>query len=250
MKILVLEDERPNFLRLQKQLQSLSADYETVGPAETVASAVTYLSEAVYDLIIADVRLADGLVFDAFDGCRVSCAVIFTTAYNEYAIRAFDYNGICYLLKPIVTEELAAALRKAVDMRAGCMREDLDRLHSLVAGGNLQYRRRFLVSDKDGYFVVGSDAVSHIVSDDGVTRLYLKDRRTFAVDQSLDTLERQLDPAAFFRANRRHIVHIASVERLNTWFNRKMKVVIAGYPDAEIIVSKEKTTALKRWLDF
>ena len=115
--------------------------------------------------------------------------------------------------------------------------------------GSLHYRHRFLVAERDGYLAIGVEMISYIHSEGGLTRLFLKDKRRFVVEQSLDELEKQLDPSAFFRANRQHIVHITSVKRLSNWFNRKTKVIIAEYPDKEIIISKEKTPGLKHWMD-
>lgn len=249
MKILVLEDERNNFLRLQKQLKTLSEEYEIVGPADTVSSAREYLREGSFDLIIADIHLTDGLVFDAFDDSEIKCAVIFTTAYDEYALKAFRYNGIAYLLKPIILEELEEAIAKVRSLHPDYVRENLGKLYSLLRKGNLQYRQRFLVADRDGYMAIPVDAVSHICSEGGLTRLFLKDKHSHVIDMSLDELEEQLAPTSFIRANRQYIIHIGSVKRLNNWFNRKMKVLITEYPDKEVIVSKEKTTSLKQWLD-
>lgn len=237
MKILVLEDGMQDFALLQGHLESLPGNYEIIGPAGTVASARTLLRKDSYDLIIADIRLADGLVFEALDDSPAKCPVIFTTGYGEYAVKAFGYNGTGYLLKPVDRQELAKAIDKAV------------RQHSSEKEGSLHYRHRFLVAERDGYLAIGVEMISYIHSEGGLTRLFLKDKRRFVVEQSLDELEKQLDPSAFFRANRQHIVHITSVKRLSNWFNRKTKVIIAEYPDKEIIISKEKTPGLKHWMD-
>lgn len=249
MKILILEDEKPNFLRLQQQLKLLSGTYEIIGPVETVAAAKSFLKDNMFDLIIADICLSDGLVFEAFDSSPVNCSVIFTTAYDEYAIRAFKYNGISYLLKPVSFEELESAISKVQNKSEGFVKENLDKLFTLLHKSNLQYRQRFLISDADGYSVVEVEDISFIFSEGGLTRLFLKDKRKLVVEQTLDELVGQLDPALFFRANRQHIININSIKRLGNWFNRKIRVFIKEYPEQEIIVSKEKTAILKLWID-
>ena len=248
MRILIIEDETPNFLKLQKMINSMPIDAEIVGPVDTVAESREKLGEGGFDLIIADIRLSDGLIFDAFEGVTGETPVIFTTAYDEYAIRAFKYNGIDYLLKPIDATELAAAIERA--SHASASRSTLSELYRMLAGERRQYRKRFLVADRDGFLAVSADDASYLFSEGGVTQLFLKDHRHFILDSSLEELEGQLDPADFLRVTRQHIVRIDSVGRLVNWFNRKMKVVLTEYPDEEIVVGKDKTSRLKQWLGY
>lgn len=249
MKILILEDEEPNYKRLSKMLANLRPNAEVFGPIDNVAEARDFLANNVVDLILADIRLSDGLAFEAFDETDLRRPVIFTTAYDEYAIKAFKYNGIDYLLKPIVKEELAAALDKSDSLKGSGDIPGLNELFSLLDKDNTKYRRRFLVPDRDGMIAVPIEQIRYISSENGMTKLYLTKNRVFSIDYSLDEIERQLDPEQFLRVTRYHIVSISAVERLTTWFGRKTKVQVADWPDAEIYVIKEKAPALKRWLD-
>lgn len=249
MKILILEDEEPNFKRLSKMLTSLRPDAEIVGPIDSIADAKNYLARNSTDLILADIRLSDGLAFEAFDEIELRCLVIFTTAYDEYAIKAFKYNGIDYLLKPIVKEELASALDKSERLRGEQTIPGLKELYSLLEKESTKYRQRFLVPDKDGMIAVSTDEIRYIESDSGLAKLHLSKKRIFTIDLSLDEIERQLNPDMFLRVTRYHIVNISAVERLTTWFGRKTKVQVADWPEAEIYVIKEKAPVLKRWLD-
>ena len=169
MKILVLEDGMQDFALLQGHLESLSGDYEIIGPASTVASARTLLRKDSYDLIIADIRLADGLVFEAFDKYPAKCSVIFTTRYDEYAIKAFKYNGIDYLLKPVIREELAEAIRKVRNPHL--QPEESVKPDNTGMKNGLRHRQRFLVSKKDGYLAIDVGTVSYIYSEGGLTSL-------------------------------------------------------------------------------
>lgn len=246
MKVIILEDEQPNFLRLERLLKEIQPDIQITGPIDTARQGHELLCRERYDLVIADIRLSDGLVFDAFDEASLHCPVLFTTAYDEYALRAFKYNGLDYLLKPIAKDELEVALERASHMTA----TPLSDLYEMLHGRNIAYRQRFLVPEKDGFLAVPSEQVSYIHSEGGITHLYLKDGRRFVIDRSLDDLAAQLDPADYFRATRQDLIRVDSVEKLINWFNRRLRVQLREYPDAEIIVAKEKTTRLKQWLGY
>lgn len=249
MKILILEDEEPNYKRLRKMLAGLRQNAEVFGPIDNVVEARVFLTDNTVDLILADIRLSDGLAFEAFDETDLRCPVIFTTAYDEYALKAFKYNGIDYLLKPIVREELAAALDRSDSHKDRRDIPGLNDLFRLLDKENVRYRRRFLVPDRDGMIAVSTEEIRFISSENGMATLHLSKGRVFSIDVSLDEIERQLDPEQFLRVTRYHIVCISAVERLTTWFGRKTKVQIADWPDAEIYVIKEKAPLLKRWLD-
>lgn len=249
MKILILEDEEPNYKRLSKMLANLRPNAEVFGPIDNVAEVRVFLTENTVDLIVADIRLSDGLAFEAFDETDLRCPVIFTTAYDEYAIKAFKYNGIDYLLKPIVKEELAMALDKSDALKGKDEIPGLNELFRLLDKDNTKYRRRFLVPDRDGMIAVSTEQIRYISYENGMAKLYLTKNRIFSIDYSLDEIERELDPEQFLRVTRYHIVSISAIERLTTWFGRKTKIQIIDWPDAEIYIIKEKAPLLKRWLD-
>jgi DNA-binding LytR/AlgR family response regulator len=250
MNILVIEDEKHNADRMIRLLNGYDWNCRVFGPLGSVVEVRDFFQgEDKVDLILSDIRLTDGLSFDALKDVPGDIPVIFTTAYDEYALRAFNYNGIAYLLKPIEKDELAETIEKVRRMASSSASREIAEIYRLLQGKSVAYRQRFLIPDRDGYITVPVSQVSYVSTESGVTRLFLKNKKQYAVDISLDDLEAQLDPSQFFRATRQQIVNISSVQRISNWFNRKIKIILSDYPDAEIVVGKEKATRLKQWLD-
>lgn len=258
MNILIIEDEERSFMRLKRLLlNTIDASLRIDGPITNVADAIGALREATdetqrYDIIFADIRLEDGDVFDAFIDCTPQVPVIFTTAYNEYALEAFRSNGIAYLLKPIVPSELEEAVKKASALVADRQAPPAD-IPALLASLGLHqthdYREHFLVPNNDGYTVLNVHDINHFSTENGITRAYLNNGRSMALTYPLGDIEAQLNPRKFFRANRQYIIHIDSIERIYFSFNYKLSVHLKGYPQVEILVSKEKAALLKEWAD-
>lgn len=250
MDILIVEDEKRNFNRLKRCLEEIDASFRVSGPVTSIAETVKYLQEHVApDLILADIRLSDGLSFDALRQSAVASPVIFTTAYDEYAIQAFKYNSFDYLLKPVDAEELAAAIAKVRRQKQSAQHEDMRQLLEYMQRSNYRYRERFLIPFRDGYNSIQVKEVNHVYLENKVVRLFLNDGTSEFVPYSLDELEAQLNPDVFFRANRQFLIRIDCVERVHHYFNSRLKVHLKGYPKVEIIVSRERATALKEWLD-
>lgn len=250
MNILIIEDEKHNADRLVRLLKSIDNEAVIFGPLGTVSEVVSFFSQnREIDLILSDIRLADGLCFDALDTAPPSVPVIFTTAYDEYAITAFNFNGIAYILKPVDKDELARAIEKSRNMLTHNIGKELSEIYRMLQKNSNAFRQRFLVAEKDGYLAVNIDEVRYIATDTGVVKLYLSNGRQYTVELSLDEIEEQLNPTTFFRATRQHIVNINAVKRISNWFNRKIKIQIEDYPDADIVVGKEKVTRLKQWLN-
>ena len=250
MNVLILEDEKHNADRLKRLLSSSFDDISVCGPLTSIAEIRRFFNVPVkIDLIFADIRLSDGLSFDALKDIPGDVPVIFTTAYDEYALKAFHYNGIAYLLKPIDKEELAEAVEKSRRMIAPTATKEIVEIYRLLKGKPEVYRQRFLVAEKDGYITVPVSEISYISAESGLAHLYLKNKKQCRIDMSLDEIDTQLDPLQFFRATRQQIVNISSVQRISNWFNRKIKIVLTGYPDVEIVVGKDKVSRLKQWLD-
>lgn len=252
MNILIIEDEKRNYNRLKRLLEEIDYTMHVDGPTASIAETVDYLQNSpAPDLILADIRLTDGLSFEAFNRVPLRSPVIFTTAYDEYAIRAFKYNGIDYLLKPVDGEELAAAIDRAKRMQsvAGNDSNSLRQLLEQMHRSRFRYRERFLLPWRDGYKQVLVRDVNHVYSENKVTHLHLNDGTTATVPMSMDALESQLNPDEFFRANRQYIIHIDSVEYVGNYFNAKLIVRLKRYPSAEVVVSRDKASAFKAWLD-
>ncbi len=253
MKILIIEDEERSFMRLRRLLLGIDETLEVDGPVTSVAETVEVLgSESkAYDIIFADIRLDDGDVFEAFLQVQPQVPVIFTTAYNEYALEAFRSNGIAYLQKPIVPQELSEALGKARKLVAHdkATPQDYSTLLASLGLKRQDYREHFLVQNNDGYTVLSVQDISHIATENGITRAYLHNGRSVALNYTMGDIEAQLDPAKFFRASRQYIIGIDSIERIHFSYGYKLSVSLKGYPQVDIVVSKEKSAQLKEWID-
>ena len=268
MKVLIIEDEFRNYNRLRKMLQAYDPAMTIEGPLESVEETRQWLAahkgENAPDLVLADIRLSDGISFDALDGLDASSSLVFTTAYDEYALQAFQYNGLAYLMKPIEEDELrqtidrikqlrgnAESLTSSSDSSAASENMSIKELLAQMRADNYQYRERFLVPYKDGYEVVNVENVAFICTEFKDTRIYLmgEKRKFYSLSMSLDEIERQLNPHRFFRVNRQFIINVQAVEGLKTYFGGKLRVRILGYEEEEVMCSRDKASQLKEWLN-
>lgn len=249
-RILIIEDEKPNADRLRRILKEINPLAEIVDVLDSIADSVLWFSQHVMpDLVTMDIRLSDGLSFELLEKTRIDCPIIFTTAYDEYAVRAFKYNSIDYLLKPVEQEELAAALNKLEARNPGSL--DATSLQGLLNFIQAKdFRSRFLLPYRDGFKTVMVEEVLYFFSEHKISRAKLKSGAVETLPQTIEELEQQLNPKEFFRANRQFIVHINAIRQLHNYFNGKLKVELKNNDDAEIIVSRDKAPVLKAWLDY
>lgn len=249
MKVLILEDEAQVADRLARLLKSINHEFEIVDIIADAAGATAFFQNGNHaDLVISDIRLSDGLSFDALKYAPDSLPIIFTTAFNEYAIKAFKFNSIDYLLKPIDEAELAAAINKAtthVKYNAANLRQ----LFSDIINGRSLYREHLLIPFNDGYKKLQVADINHIEMENKIVHLRLNDGTSEVSNISMDDLERQLDPNRFFRANRQFIVNIDAVSQLRKHLLGRLSVRLKDYPKTQILVSKDKTPRIKQWLD-
>jgi DNA-binding LytR/AlgR family response regulator len=247
MRILIIEDEPAAVNRLRKMLVEIDPSLEVVAHIPTVSGAVEWLNtEATPDLALLDVQLADGESFSIFEKAAVECPVIFTTAYDEHAIRAFRVNAVDYLLKPIKKDELEAAVARV--RRMGIVRD-----HSRLAEGVKSERpvahiKRFLIRYGDHFKLVEPDGIAYIHSLQKNTFLRTREGRDLPLEESLDRLEPQLDPEKFFRLNRQLLVNIQSIKELLAYSKSRVKVMLDPPYDDDAIVSSERSAQFKRWL--
>lgn len=238
MKILILEDEQRNAKRLIRLLNDIDRTFIVEGPLASIKETVEFFqSGKTTDLILADIRLTDGLSFEALKHAQATVPIIFTTAYDEYAVQAFKFNSFDYLLKPLDPDELEAAIDKAVKAGKNYTDENLQQLFDALQKSKFRYRERFLLPYRDGYKTVRVSDINHIETENKV------------VNVSMDELEHQLNPDYFFRANRQYIINVEHVLFLGNYFGGKLIVRLKGYPKTEIQVSKEKAQRLKEWID-
>ena len=251
MNVLIIEDEKPNAKRLQNLLLEINPQINVVDTLESISDSIDwFVSNKEPDVILMDVRLADGLCFEIFSACKIKTPVIFTTSYDEYAIRAFKYNSIDYLLKPVDKVELATALGKykqiSVQYQSDFM---INNLVEIMKKQGVVYRSRFLIPFNDGYKTILVQDIDYIYSEFKTSHIVLKDGQVQVIHLTMDELEEQLDPETFFRANRQHIVSVNSIKSIHNYFNGKLKLILNNQPDAEIFISREKAGPFKQWLD-
>lgn len=253
MKILIIEDEQSSAERLKRML--LDGGHEIVDMIASNADAKEFFASGMHgvDLILSDIQLGDGLSFEALSAVPETVPVIFTTAYDQYAIQAFKYNGIDYLLKPIDADELRAAVAKAEKRHQDASNTTTETIFQLLASvknQTIHYRERFLIPYRaDEYLIVLVGDVSHIAIKDGIVRLYTMSGKSHILNMTLDEADSQLDPHRFMRVNRQFIVNAAAVQKASTFFLGKMRIHMKSYPETEIIVGKDKVATVKRWLN-
>lgn len=247
--ILIIEDEKPNADRLKRFLSMVKPEAAISGPIESVSESIEWLSaNPCPDLIMMDVRLADGLSFEIFDKVKPRCPIIFTTAYDEYAVRAFKFNSVDYLLKPVEKEELEHSLRMAEQRQHGDTALAIESLLTQI--NKKEYRSRFLLPFRDGYKSVQVSEIEYIHSESRITRARLGNGTEETLIQTLEELEQQLDPKYFFRVNRQYIIHIDAIKQIYNHFNGKLKLELKKNPELEILVSRDKALLIKAWMDF
>lgn len=249
MRILIIEDEKPAANRLGKLLQVHFPEAELIGNLDTVSRAVRWFEEnATPDLIFCDIQLADGISFEIFEKVNVSSPIIFTTAFDQYAIRAFQVNAIDYLLKPIDPKDLERAVEK---FRSRSIQPslDLNLLKSLIQPQAKSYKSRFLVRFGEKIQSVPMEEIAFFFSEERVTFLQTHAGKKYVLDSTLEQVEAQVDPSIFFRLNRKYLSHVDAIEEVLTYSNSRLKVKLTHCTDSDILVSREKVTELKNWLD-
>jgi len=250
MKVLIIEDEPRAANRLEKMISKLSTGMEVVAKLESVRDSVNYLkSDNGIQLIFADVQLADGLSFEIFKTIKVTCPIIFTTAYDQYAIEAFKTNGIDYLLKPIEEDRLKQAIDKLANLIPKINLENLLALAGAYPAAGKKFKSRFIVKVGENIKTISTDEIKAFYSLEKATFILTTNNRNYIIDYSLDRLEGSVDPQQFFRINRKYIVSIATCTKIYQWSNSRLKIEINGLENDEIIVARERVQDFKEWLD-
>lgn len=251
MKVAIIEDEQLAARRLENMVLSYDPSIEVVAKLESVEESVEWFkSHAHPDLIFLDIHLEDDLSFAIFDKVKVNSPIIFTTAFDEYAIRAFKLKSIDYLLKPIVQEELNNAIRKYNDLLAPSKTAvDLSSLYSLISSRNVSYKERFSITVGQKIKTFTVPEIAYFYSMEGISFMVLKNKSEYPVDDSLEILMQQLDPKEFFRINRKYLVKIESIQNVHIYPKSRLKLELNPLPKEEVFVSIDKVTAFKNWLD-
>ncbi len=254
MKVLIIEDELHNSRLLQGMLKKVRADWEVLEVLESVKQSVAWLKDnPTPDLIFMDIQLTDATCFSIFDQVKVESMIIFTTAYDEYAIQAFKVNSIDYLLKPIKSDQLTLAIEKfeyvydQITQSSGTV--DYTELLEAIRSGEKKYRKRFLVTGATAFFKIEAADVAYFYTENRGTFAVSFEGKEHVLDLTLEKLEEQLDPEQFFRANRSHIINSDSIRKFENYFGGKLIVrMVAPFQDP-VTISRLKAPAFKEWLD-
>jgi two-component system response regulator LytT len=247
MKYLIVEDERFASEELKRMMVKLRPDYQLEKQTNTVIDTISFLKHNEVDLILMDIRLADGNCFEIFNHVDLTTPVIFTTAYDEHAIKAFKLNSIDYLLKPFDEQELEAALTKfeTIFHHHPKQLSPQNVEHLLL----LKTKNRFLISKGENYNYVETGDVAHFYSEDGVVFLHtFKDRR-FIINYTLDQLEQQLDIRLFFRVSRNCIANVKAIENVSKHFNSRLKLTFSPECPRDVLVSRIRVPDFLKWMD-
>lgn len=256
MKIFIVEDEELAVKKLVKTLQAIDADLEVVGTADSIAASVEWLqSNPKPDLILMDIELADGQSFEIFNLTEVKSPVIFTTSYDEYALKAFKVNSVDYLLKPVQKDELESAISKFRQMKETFRGEKTadTQINALVKElqqtlQHKEYRKRFLVKHAQKLLSIEMDRIAYFFSDDRLNFFKTFDDKKYVIDYTMDEIENMLDPDQYFRINRAFMVSIKSIDQIHDYFGNRLKLNLKPAIDKEALVSREKVAQFKDWM--
>lgn len=258
LRFVLVEDEAAAASRLRKMVLELRPAATHVHTLETVEEAIDWLPAHTpnYDLVFMDVQLADGISFEIFKEIEMQKPVIFTTAYDSYALQAFRVNGIDYLLKPVKGEELQQALQKwekyqhkpAQDQEAAPAL-DYSKLAELLRQPQFSYQKRLLVKFGDTLKAIDVLEAAYFFAQDKVILMRLHSGREYPLDQNLDQLEQLLDPRQFFRINRQYIVNIGAIQSMHAWSKSRIKLLLNPAAPSETVVSTYRTGDFKAWLE-
>lgn len=250
MNYIIIEDENHNAALLQSSIEKYDKTAHLLAILPTVQESITWFNEnSQPDVIFMDVRLADGLSFEIFKHVHIQSPVVFTTAYDEYALQAFKVYGAAYLLKPIVQEELEETLEKIKQIKSQFTTDDLDTLLEMLQTKQKKYKSRFLLHFREGYKIILIEEIDYVVLESKTVYFKLVDGLSFATPYTLEELEEQLDPQYFFRVNRQYILSISSIDQIIKYINEKSKIILKRNSKAEIIVSRIRMPQFKLWLN-
>lgn len=254
MKVLIIEDEYPAAERLEKLIRKLDASIEIVAVLESVEAALRWFGAGhLVDLIFSDIQLSDGLSFQIFEDFPAHSPIVFTTSYDEYAIKAFRVKSIDYLLKPIKSQELEEAVKKyhelKLDFSPSVYAKKVESLLDSLEMSQKNFKARFLVKQGEQLIPVAQEDVAYFYASNELACMVGNDGRQFLVDYTLEELETLVNPEFFFRLNRQFIARITAIRKIHTYFNGKLKIELKPETNEEVLVSRGKAPVFKAWLD-
>jgi DNA-binding LytR/AlgR family response regulator len=251
MNVIIIEDEPQAAKRLETLLSEVVPEARVLARIDSVKKAVAFFSAGVVpDLALMDIQLSDGISFDIFNQCQVRCPIIFTTAYDEYALKAFKVNSIDYILKPVDKEEFVQAIAK---FRASNGKPTdqgvLENIQEVVRMLTKKYKTRFVIKVGEHLRTIEVNNVLYFYSQEKTTFCCTDDGRKHILDYTLEDLEEMVDPVVFFRINRKYLVSASSFTDIIHYTNSRLKLVLKGSSDNDVVVAREKVQEFKTWLD-
>lgn len=251
MNIIIIEDEKPSARRLQRMLTAIDMEAQTM--LHSVEEAVGWFQNNPHpDLIFLDIQLSDGLSFEIFDAVDIKSAVIFTTAYDEYALQAFKLNSIDYLLKPIDEDDLKIAVDKFKSRasKQQAVTLDFNDIKNLLVNPiEREYKKRFSVKVGQHLKLVNIDDIECIYSENKGTYAYTNEGRNYLLDMTLDQLEDELEPHVFYRISRKFYVNINAIKDMVSYTNSRLQIKLNTFNEQEVIVARERVKDFKNWLE-
>lgn len=251
MRVVIVEDELAASDNLAYLLHSIDGSIEILRVLDSVAAAIEYFTKTSNaELVFMDIHLADGISFEIFDRVKISIPVIFTTAYDQYALKAFKVNSIDYLLKPIDQEELGEALEQFTLQSKDRSISDhqMNGLLDLIKVRKPTYKSAFLVSQRDQLLPLKIDHIAYFRIDTGIVWATTSNNESYSIDSNLEEIEEAIDPSMFYRANRQFIVNKDAITNIKYYFNSKLIVSVNPICDERIVISKAKATDFKNWM--
>ncbi len=247
MNTIIIEDEKPAARLLQRKLEKLGLGVSTM--LHSVQEAIEWFVQNPHpDLIFLDIQLSDGLSFEIFEAIEIKSAIIFTTAYDQYALKAFKLNSIDYLLKPIDEEELEAAVRKFQLQQSQAPTFDMEQIRRMFLPEQPVFKKRFTVKIGQQIKVIPIEEIECFYSENKGTYLHTFDNRNYLLETSLDVLEQELDKQVFFRVSRKYILPLKAIREISVYSNSRLKILLPTYNEDEIIVSRERVSDFKNWI--
>jgi len=251
MNVIIIEDEKPSARRLQRMLSSLGMETQTM--LHSVEESLAWFQNNAHpDLIFLYIQLSDGLSFEIFENIEIKSAVIFTTAYDEYALQAFKLNSIDYLLKPIDEDDLELAVHKYKERlpKQQPVTLDFNDIKNLLVNPvDREYKKRFSIKVGQHLKLINIDDIECFYSENKGTYLHTKEGRNYLLDTTLEHLEDELEPNTFFRINRKFFVNVNAINDMVSYTNSRLQIKLNSYKDQEVIVARERVKDFKNWLN-
>jgi two-component system response regulator LytT len=255
MTTIIIEDEKPAARLLQRKLQKINIEVGMM--LHSVEEAIDWFSKNEHpDLIFLDIQLSDGLSFEIFEKVDIKSAVIFTTAYDEYALKAFKLNSVDYLLKPIDEDDLEVAVLKFKDRFKlsktngnESMQLDFEQIKKMLSNPfEKTFKKRFTIKIGQHLKVISTDEIECFFSENKGTYIHTFDNRSYLIDSTLEVLEQELDTTAFYRISRKFIIPLKAIKEIVVYSNSRLKIILPSYKEDEVVVSREKVSDFKNWI--